>query len=306
MNQPKSQHWVPRFYLRHFATQDTRGTDHPKVWIFSSEEGDGDETLTSVRNVCAKRYLYSPRSDTRARSWDLERKLASIEDALAGLWPRLANESVDLGDLTVRRGVSLFVALMHLRNPQSLELVESVHRRLVAHYEQMPRKLDGSPDVDSVEIGGEVTPFDTADWHAYRTWGKDDHHRFFAHLIESEAIGLAELLMLKRWSVIYTEHDTLITSDKPVALQHRTRAVFGFQTPGAIVSFPISPKRLLVMDDVRNEPANQYYPLDVSARGAFNHNIWHNGSRFMITGRPVPEVLAEMVGWAESFAERHA
>jgi hypothetical protein len=306
VKRPKNQHWVPQFYLRHFATPDTRGKNQAQVWVFSAEEADGDETLTNVRNICAKRYLYSPASESGERIWDLDRELESLEHTLAQLWPAVAADYTDLSDLALRKGVSLFVAVMHLRNPHTLRSVEQMHRELVAFYEEMPRRPDGTPDVDSVEIAGEVHRLDTSGWHAYRAWGKDDHHRFFTHLIRSEAVRLAESLMNKRWSMIVADHDTFVTTDKPVAIQHETRAVFGFRTPGAIVSFPISPARLLVMDDMHDEPASQYYPLKPSMGGAFNHHIWHNRSRFMITGRPIPEVLAELVGWADSLAKRDA
>jgi uncharacterized protein DUF4238 len=59
-NRSKHQHWVPQFYLRYFATKETRDSDQPQVWIFSKDHTDSDETLTNVRNVCGKRYLYSP------------------------------------------------------------------------------------------------------------------------------------------------------------------------------------------------------------------------------------------------------
>ena len=80
--------------------------------------------------------------------------------------------------------------------------------------------------------------------------------------------------------------------------------MFGFRTPGVIVTFPVSPKRLLVMDDMHDEPANQYYSLRASMGGAFNSHIWHNGSRFMVTGRAIHEVLAEPVEWADSLRKR--
>jgi hypothetical protein len=62
MNKSINQHWVPQFYLREFATPDTRESKQPKVWIFSRHDNDGDEKLTWIRNVCAQRYLYSPKS----------------------------------------------------------------------------------------------------------------------------------------------------------------------------------------------------------------------------------------------------
>lgn len=51
MSKPKSQHWVPRFYLRYFATPETKETSEPRAWIFSKEEGP--PALTSIRKVGA-------------------------------------------------------------------------------------------------------------------------------------------------------------------------------------------------------------------------------------------------------------
>ena len=71
---PKRQHWVPCFYLRYFATQETRMSRQPKVWVLSKHEGD--PMLTSIRNVAHQRYLYSPRDEAGKRLWDLEGKFA--------------------------------------------------------------------------------------------------------------------------------------------------------------------------------------------------------------------------------------
>ena len=245
-------------------------------------------------------------SESRERGWDLEAQLESLESTLGGLWPTLAEDYMDLSDPALRKGLSLFVAVMHLRNPHTLEAVEQIHRSLVASYEEMPKRPDGTPDVDSVEVSGTIYPLDTSRWHSYRAWGRNDHHRFFTHVIQSEAINLAGLLVQKRWSMMISDRDTFVTSDKPVCIEHQTKTTFGFQTPGVIICFPVSPRRLLVMDDVHHEPANQYYPLPASTDGAFNYSIWRNGSRFMITGRPIHEVLAELVEGADSHGKRDA
>jgi hypothetical protein len=212
----------------------------------------------------------------------------------------LAEDYVDLSDPALRKGLSLFVAVMHLRNPHTQEVVEEIHQSLIAFYDEAPKRPDGTPDVDSVEVSGTIYQLDTSRWHAYRAWERNDHHRFFTHVIQSEAVRLAGLLAQKRWSMIISERDTFVTTDKPVSIQHQTRTMFGFGTPGAIVTFPISPERLLVMDDLDDEPANQYYPLNPSIGAAFNYHAWHNGSRFMVTGRAIHEVLAELVEWADS------
>jgi hypothetical protein len=47
--------------------------------------------------------------------------------------------------------------------------------------------------------------------------------------------------------------------------------------------------------DLHQEPANQYYPPREGNVGPFNMTIWHRSSGFMIIGRPIPEVLSEIV-----------
>ena len=290
----KHQHWVPQFYLRSFATPDSRGTKSPQVWIFSKYGEDGDEKLTHVRNVCGKRYLYTPMGTDGQRKWDLDDRLGDVESHLAEIWRELAEGYVSLQDESVRLGLALFVALMKLRNPAVREEVERMHRQIVSLYETIPCRADGTPHIQAVEINGLVREVDISGWHDYRSWGKDDHDRFFAHFVQSETGNIAKMLLFKRWSVVCSDEDAFITTDQPVSLRHLEREKFGFGTPGVIVEFPLSPKRMLVMDDMHHEPASQYYPLKDANAASFNLNTWRNGSRFMITGRPVPEVLGEI------------
>lgn len=299
MNRSKNQHWVPRFYLRYFATPETCSTDELQVWIFSKDENDGDESITNIRNICAKRYLYSPKGKEGQRSWELEKKLGSLETTLSTIWEQLAEGFVDLSDQSIRKGLSLFVSLMYLRRPDTRREVKCIHQKLVGLYEQAPKRSDGTPDIESIELKGKTYDLDLSGWDEYSSWREDDHHRFFADQIQNQAIYLVKILMKKRWSIVYTEFNQFITTDKPVFKQHQEKQTFGFGTEGTLISFPISQKRLLVMDDLYDEPANQYYPLKDGASGAFNFGIWHNGSRFMISGRPIPQVLQEMVSWTD-------
>jgi len=127
----KHQHWVPQFYLRYYATPESRGSKQPKVWILSKDEADGNEKLTSVRNVCGQRYLYSPILETGERDWALEDLLNELESGLGGVWPALADNYVALNDPHVRRGLALFLAVTHLRNPDMRAQVERMHTALV-------------------------------------------------------------------------------------------------------------------------------------------------------------------------------
>jgi len=300
-NRPKNQHWVPRFYLRYFATPETRtrGKDKPQIWMFSNDETDGDERLTNVRNVCTRRYLYSPTDRSGQRDWALEEKLAGLETQLASLWPTLAAKPVDFGHTDIRRLVALFLSVMHLRGPDTLNGVEDIHRNLVSLLESATNHPDGTPSVEMIDASGNAKPLDTKGWREYRERDANDHRRFFATTIQSEAVRIADCLMRKRWSTVLADNDAFVTSDRPMSIEHQAREVFGVATPGSIVTFPLTPRRLLVMDDKHEQPANQYYPLKRDLVGSINALIWRSG-RFLLTGRPVPEVLAELVSSAEA------
>jgi|CXWL01.1.fsa_nt_gi hypothetical protein len=300
MSKSVNQHWVPKFYLREFATPETRQTKEPKVWIFSKQESDGSEQLTNVRNVCAKRYLYSPRDESGQRSWEIDDELQRVESLLAQIWPQVASDFIDLGNESIRKALALFVATAHVRHPDNREALKSLHSQIVEGLDNLPKKSDGSPNVDSYLYKGQEIEIDTSGWKSYKEWTEDAHHRFFAQTIRVESGNLAKILLKKRWSVVLAEREHFITSDRPVAVQHTSREVFGVGTAGGVVSFPLSPTRILILDDQHQEPANQYYPLKPENVGAFNYNVWHTGARFMVTGRHVPEVLAEIVGWADN------
>lgn len=299
MSQPVNQHWVPQFYLKYFATPETQRTKNPKTWIFSKDEEYGDPKLTNIRNICAKRFLYSPLNKDGQREWKLETRLSDLETLLSVIWPTLAEGYADLLWEPLRKAVSLFASVLYLRHPNSLKQCIDAHEHLVNQYNQLPKKPDGTPNIAFVQVKGKIREFDTSDWHEYKNWKEEEHHRFFCDSVQSHTGHLAKLLLRKRWSIIFTDAPAFITSDNPVCKDHLEKEKFGFGTEGTIVTFPLSPTRLLIMDDNHKEPAGQYYPLRADGPGPFNLGIWRNSSRFMISQRDVDEVLAEISEWAD-------
>lgn len=299
MSKSKNQHWVPQFYLREFATPDTRETKQPKVWIFSRDAKDGDEKLTWIRNVCAQRYLYSPKAADGERSWQVDDDLEGVEMLLAQFWSEISTDFIDLANESIRKALSLFIATNYVRHPANIRTVKEIHRQLLQFYEALPKNSEGTPDISSFSFNGKEYPLDTSDWHSYRKLDENDHHHFFVKRIRADAGHLAEIILQKRWSVVFTDKPHFITSDKPVILQNFEKERFGFGTAGSIISFPLSPTRLLIMDDRYEEPPNQYYQLMPDNLGGYNLSIWRESTRFMITGRAIPDVLNEIVSWSE-------
>lgn len=306
MNNPVRQHWVPQFYLRYFATPETQDRKYPQVWIFSKDKEDSEPKLTSIRKICASSNLYSPFNDDGNRDYGMEKRLGNIEHLLAQIWPALASGFVDFeSDKAVKKGIALFLATMHLRNPSSKKKGERIHKQIVESHNQLPKDQEGRPEIDAIEINGEVHDVDTSDWFKYKDWEKNDHHHFFADSIKEQAIYLSEILLQKRWSVIVSESPVFITSDNPLSMHHSTKEVFGFGTQGTVINFPLSPTRLLVLDDMHNEPAGQYYPLIDENIGSINLLTWRGCNKFMVSHRDTYEILSEIVHWADEYEKNN-
>ena len=101
---------------------------------------------------------------------------------------------------------------------------------------------------------GKEYELDNSDWHEYKNTTDYDHQMFFTSLIESETGAIAELLMEKRWSVVVSEAPVFITTDNPVIAENQEREKFGLGTKGTLITFPLSPTRVLCMDDKFEEP----------------------------------------------------
>jgi len=214
---PKHQHWVPRFYLRWFATPETRDTDNPRAWVFSREAGNPH--LMSIRKVAAQRFLYTPKGPGGIRRWWMEERLRDLESVLADVWHDLASELVDLhGCEHMRKAVALFIATLHLRHPNAHRMTAQLHSKLVAFLDDCPKDAGGNPLIEEIEHRGKVMPFDSSGYHEYKNAGPEEVRRMFIEAIRAQATSLAETLMEKRWSVVFTESPAFVTTDTPVVL----------------------------------------------------------------------------------------
>ena len=299
----KVQHWVPQFYLRYFATPETRDTDRPQVWIFSKH--DGDPKRTSIRNVAAKSYFYTPKDVSGSRDWQTDTRLSDLESVLSRVWPELANGFIDLHrSEAIRRAVALFVSTLHLRHPPSHRLTVNLHSQLVSLFETLSNGSAGNPLVADIEYRGEVRPFDTFGYAEYRNADPERLRQVFVDDLRANATWFAEALLEKRWSVVFAEEPIFITTDTPVAIVNQTRERFGVKTPGTVISPPLSLTRVLLMDDRLDQPEGHYYPLRNHGPAPFNLEAWHCCECFMISPRRTDEVCAELLAWADA-ARQH-
>ena len=97
-----------------------------------------------------------------------------------------------------------------------------------------------------------------------------------------------------RFAMIVAKEPVFVTSDNPVTITHPTLKFKGIGDPETMVNFPISPTRMLVLDNQKGEPDGAYYALQEENPAPINLLIWRNAIDHMYSSRHTDEVLREL------------
>ncbi len=260
----RNQHWVPQFYLRYFATPESRDTHHPKIWAFPVQEGE--EFCTTTRNVAAQRDLYAfcaPKGD---------KKLSDLEGMLGKFWPTLTQPRYPL-DLGFRRGISLFIATLYLRHPEQLSRQRRFSASLAKALESGPRDPNGRTTVGGVIIEDKDYDVDPDELDRWRTATDNDIRAAWGDLILSDSAVLAQRLIDLPWAALVTDEPAFITTDHPVALHNSTRDDAPILHPDTRIYFPLSPTKLVFIN-TRKENDGKAVLIPKHKAAVFNYCVF--------------------------------
>lgn len=277
----KRNHWVPQVYLRSFAADPPA---RKKIWRMSKEAGPPE--LKPIKKVAVRFYLYADRSAPQGTNYDLEDKLASLEEMFAHpYWDVISTGVADLSPEPVRRMIALLTAVMMLRNPAQLEFIRDLHKRQVEFFSSLPSLPD------TFKIGGKTYDIDKSSWPDFRD--ADDEavkHSWMEHL--GSGAWLAEMLLKMRFGILLSEEPVFITTDNPVAVVHPSLQFKGLKNPETCLLFPLSPTRVLFMDNRHSEPDGQYY--ESADPAGLNGLLWRNSLEYMFSHRDPYDVCVEI------------
>ena len=99
---------------------------------------------------------------------------------------------------------------------------------------------------------------------------------FFVENIDYFMNEFSEIFMKKKWSIITSEEKKFITSDNPIIIHNNLTNIFGLNTQGTIILFPISPKRLLQLEDCIDDNEKEevsYHPINED-----HHSLYWSGN----------------------------
>lgn len=274
--------------MRAFAAEH----NSTKIWRFGHTQGDAE--LKRIEKVAYRHHLYAARDPmTGVRDDALEKKLADLEQWFGNpVWRALQRDVIDLGWAPLRKMIALLMAVMMLRNPKTLELYRQMHRELVEFYSQFDRLPD------QVTIGGQTYEIDKASWPDFRAGDEESVKRIWFTSINN-AVEYANMFLSMRWSMMMAPRPCFITSDDPVVFSHPSLRFKGINNRKTSIHFPISPTRVLCLDHLHDEPANQYYPVNEDGYIATNLLTWRGALNYMFTHRHPDSVSRELLAEAE-------
>lgn len=279
-------HWVSQSYLRAFAVPD----DDKRIWRLGREESEAE--LKRIDKVAIRNHLYVPRDSEGRRDDAMERKLSDLEQFFGDkVWHAVCNDFPDYSWEPLRKMVALLTAVSWLRTPLQFEMWKSVHQQFVDFYSG----LDRLPD--RVTLGGQTITLNHSSWPEFRDAGEDEMKKAWNSWLGA-ASEVAKELMKMRWAVVVSDEPLFITSDNPVLIGDTLTHHRGLAHPDTMVSFPLSPTRMLVMDNRHSEPDAQFYPVN-DAAASNNLLTWRNAINYIFSHKHPDIVCGELVRDAE-------
>jgi hypothetical protein len=250
---PKGQHTIPRLHLQHFAGSQPPG----QVWTYDAIaekqwSAIPDETSVQTHFYSAERN--DGTMDTRLEEFlsEVESRAAPIyEDLLTGRLPRDAQAHIDFAQ---------FLALIYCRTTAMRRIAGEIHGQgaqiLNYAYASNPKAFEDLTCRVEAETGKK---FDPSRKEKIRQAMLRPQGYSMEVPKESTLLALAasdKLTVIFRgmkWSVAVVEKGYLITSDNPLARNIDPKTIHpiygdsGFLNKTAEVSFPLSPRLLLLL-----------------------------------------------------------
>jgi len=221
----------------------------------------------------------------------MEDKLAGLESITSQIWNKFANDRIALSP-QMKKCIALFISTLIFRHPDNLDKNE--HMKLFLYNEVMKNIPKGETQFTFLANGKESI-IDVSEMEEALNASEYDKSMYFIDNIDYFALDCAERLVKKKWSIIASEEKVFITSDRPVVISNPKTGLLGIESPGVIISLPLSPTRLLILEDnINNEENLIEYPLNKGHAAFYNAPIWSNSYRYIIGHNDLEEVISEI------------
>lgn len=284
----KRQHYIPRFYLEHFA--DTNGM----IWTYDKER---DEVRpATAENTAVESNFYSVKDDEDKFLDQLDEWLQGVERKAAPLHLRLLQGDVLEGQ--DKADYAVFLSSLYARTPTNINAAAEFKGKMVQHMTDVVFRdrdtFNRQMDRYDADTGSTTT---AAERDAVFDFARDKSR----YVVEVDrkaglhALGITDrltpLFMQMHWSVIQCEEQHLITSDNPVvrltprADYHPVYGDGGFLNKRTYVTVPLSPLMLLELHWIQLAPPGRILKADRERARLYNRQRAHFSNRYLYASR---------------------
>lgn len=264
-------------YLRHWCSDDG------KMWITPT---DGRKSFrASPLNFAAENGLYDTSKIPELAMVDQERDLSDIEGIYEERWPEVFDH---IGDPATKLNLSRYLALTYLRHPDQIVQAKST----LASWRKVADMIKGSKEFEVVKADGSIDVVPTSELVAFSEETTVNIKSTFLKEMRTSLEAIAHTLCARKWGVVFEKDKkpVFVTGDRPIILEQGLCKLpfYGFGTPGTIVTFPISPTRILKIDDGLKEDG-LHYPI-LRLPDLLNTTVISAAQRFIFSATELPSL----------------
>jgi Protein of unknown function (DUF4238) len=220
----KKHHYVPKFYLRNFATELHLPSKQRKTINQLDVKNFSWRHNISLRDQCHSPYLYGKDQETENLLKDFEGEFASLFRNL------IHSDKTNITDTNELLYVYYFAIISIIRTPRQKRYMEDLLNKL----------LDDQVSLNFPQYSGAL---------------EVDYYDFYRHALAS--LNRFALSLIKMQAVVVNAGAaSFITSDNPVVrhnqllrVYNKTHPSLGFLSKGLQILIPISPKKMIILFD---------------------------------------------------------
>ncbi|MBD2518766.1 DUF4238 domain-containing protein [Nostoc sp. FACHB-973] len=264
MNNVQKQHFVPQFYLKNFANEDT---------LFVLDKIEKSIYPSHVKNVAQQRYFNDfPDSflpdelRDKTKSQFIEHDLAKVEsrfrdflkliiDCLEEIEKKNLFDSLGVLDEEAKKNLSALLALQFVRTTMLRAKIKEIFQSLDDLKKRMDQALfKNNINIQEVSLPSPKTSSNSIYFHDLLKVGIEEdsiaQHLFYISNILDQGSDseISKILSSHIW--LFGVNSTSIplwTSDNPIAIKQHEHFGTGLASHGVQVVYPISSKHLLIM-----------------------------------------------------------
>ncbi|MCI5057098.1 MAG: DUF4238 domain-containing protein [Flavobacteriales bacterium] len=250
----KKHHIIPQMHLRHFAGHSPKG----HVWTYDTKSNEPRSATTE--NTAVETHFYSVQMEDGSMNTLMDDYITDVEAKAAPIYRNILDGKIPDKDQK-KADFSTFLAIMYFRTTAMRKMSAELYADIIALKAHVTA-------TDDRAFEASIRDFEKEEG---RKLSEEQKNKAREQLLNSSGYSvdvpkeqtliamegadkLAKLLFEMKWSVGQAKNHFFITSDNPISrrMTAKVKNKFfgdgGFQHKDIEVTFPLSPKRILIMN----------------------------------------------------------